>query len=95
MNKYFIALLFPLLLLVGCSGNKEKIPEVQLKTVTVKDLVQQPDSYILEPPKQKQRIPMGYTQGQAAPIIASNGLIEQDNVNKLRLAQQYIRNLFK
>lgn len=95
MTRYLIVAMLSVLLLTSCGSKTKDIPQVQLKEVKIKDLAPPVDSYVLEPPQEKNKIPLGSSQGQAAPIIASNGAIEQENINKLRLAQQYIKNLFK
>lgn len=89
-----IGLIIGALLIGGCSSNG-KVPDLQLKEVTVKDLVPQPSRFSMEPPAKPEPIKRGSQEAEASKVITKNNLIAKQNETKLLLLQESVRNMFK
>lgn len=81
-------------MIAGC-GSQPHLPTVIVKDLTVKDLAPKPAGHMMEAPEEPTPIPLGYSKGEATPIITKNNLIAVDNAGKVRDLQRTINELFK
>lgn len=93
MRKTILAVLVATALISGCRNAPEVVPVVQ-KFDPAEVLAKPPAAAMVEPVEPK-KLPYGADNSVNSAIMKENNLNGANDRNKLRILQQYIRNIFE